>query len=241
MCWKTRLCVHTAAPKRSAAENRHFAAVLFYFKDGLNPFVFVLGLMPMQGHLCTGKVMVWGSLGQQVGMETAPGDASPCASVFPLVKQGYDVQYNPRKGGEGLELEPVFLKPVPQPSCCKVPLAEGGDKVTQGAVQGWWRTNPEMGMQPQTRTPEHPSAGMQEPFCKPSAPPSVPTVFLGFVSAHPRHVWSRRVASGPRDGDSSTCRACGDAGLQRVGAGFLLLKVNNYQGLNWLSSPGVGF
>lgn len=70
--------------------------------------------------------MLPGGLGQRVGMETAPRNASPCASVSPLVKQGRDVWYNPRKGEKRTKLELVFLKPVPQPSCCKAPLAEGG-------------------------------------------------------------------------------------------------------------------
>lgn len=143
--------------------------------------------------------MVSGSLGQQVGMETALSDALPCASVSPQVKQGCGVQYNPRKGGEGLELEPVFLKPVQQPSRCKAPLAEEGDKVTQGASRRWRgagselgsisaKPTPKRGCSPRSRTSEHPLARTQEPFRKPSAPPSVPTFFLGFVPAHPRHV-----------------------------------------------------
>lgn len=59
-------------------------------------------------------------------METAPANASPCASVSPSVKQRCGGGHSPGKRGEGTRVEPVFLKLVPQPGCCKVPLVEGG-------------------------------------------------------------------------------------------------------------------
>ena len=71
-----------AAPERSVAENRHLAEILL----GLDPLGFVLGLTQRQSYLLAGKAMLQGGLGQQTGMEAAPGNASPHASVSPLVK-----------------------------------------------------------------------------------------------------------------------------------------------------------
>lgn len=51
------------------------------------------------------------------------------------------------------------------------------------------------------RTPEHPLAVAWVPFCEPSAPPSVPKFFLGFLFVHLRHFCTPETCLAvPRDG-----------------------------------------
>lgn len=173
----------------------------------------VLGLTQRQCYLLTGKAMLPGGLGQRVGMESVPGDASSCASVSPLVKQGCDVQYNPRKGGGGTRLELVFLKAAPQSAFSRGrAVTKGHKELLAGSVglAGSWaplvESQPKMGMQPPvpqacTLAPLS-IPWRREPFCEPSAPPSVPKFFPGFISAQRRLVWPRRVMAGAQGWDS---------------------------------------
>lgn len=173
----------SAAAKRSVVKTGVLSQSLF-FKGRFEPFTFVSGLPKRQFYLLSGKEMLPGGLG------IALGNASPWASLLPLARQGCEVWYNPGKAGEGTGTELVFLKPVRQSSCCRVPLErEEYDKVTQRASQPWsWAPNqPQNGVAASglpglhPRTPEHPFVTAWNPFREPSAPPSVPKYSRGSV------------------------------------------------------------